>query len=50
MRVAKKALDYVINRSELEKYLFYYNVQTEEDLAAKLLSDYNLTLIINEKK
>lgn len=44
----KKAKDYIIPRSELEKYLFYYNVQDEEQLAELLQTQFQLVLIITE--
>ena len=42
----KKAKEYIIPRSELEKYLFYYNVQDEEQLAGLLQDQFQLVLII----
>lgn len=44
----EKAKDYIIPRSELEKYLFYYNVQDEEQLAELLRTQFQLVLIITE--
>lgn len=44
----KKAKEYIIPRFELEKYLFYYNVQSEEQLAELLLTQYQLVLIITD--
>ena len=47
-RKKKLPSNYVVNRSELEKYLFFYNVQTEEELAELLQSEYNLILTVNK--
>lgn len=46
---SKKIRQYVIKRAELEKYLFYYNVTTEDELYKLLAEDYGLTLIIIDK-
>ena len=44
----KKAKEYIIPRSELEKYLFYYNAQDEEQLAELLRAQFQLVLVITD--
>lgn len=39
---------FIRSRTELEKFLFYYNCQTLEELEKLLYDDYNICLICDD--
>ncbi len=43
----KESILRVRNELELEKYMFYYNCKTKEELDELLFTEYGITLIID---
>lgn len=45
-----KSILKISSRAELEKYMFYYNCQTREELEELLLTEYNTIVKYNKNK
>lgn len=43
----KEGILRIRNKLELEKYMFYYNCKTKEELDERLFTEYGITLIID---